>query len=76
MQHYQTQIKEKKNQHKIIIYFIWKNLQHLRRKKERKTSNINVDNMASIREMPAENETSQEDLNYKNKLTAKLTHRD
>lgn len=49
-------------------------LQHLRLKK-RKTPKINVENMASIKKclqkMKRIEDTSQEDLNYKNKLTAK-----
>lgn len=51
-----------------------KPLQHLRLKK-RKTSKINVENMTSIKKCPQKmkliEDTSQEDLNYKNKLTAK-----
>lgn len=51
-----------------------KPLQHLRLKK-RKTPMINVENMASIKKCPQKmkliEDTSQEDLNYKNKLTAK-----
>lgn len=51
-----------------------KPLQQLRLKK-RKTPKINVENMASIKKCPQKmkliEDTSQEDLNYKNKLTAK-----
>lgn len=70
-----SRTQEKEIQQKITIYFNGKKpLQHLRLKK-RKTPKINVENMASIKKCPQKmkliEDTSQEDLNYKNKLTAK-----
>lgn len=75
--YYQPGVERKKkkfNKKSPSILMGKKPLQHLRLKK-RKTPKINVENMASIKKCPQKmkliEDTSQEDLNYKNKLTAK-----
>lgn len=69
-----SRTQEKEIQQKITIYFNGKKTPATFAPK-RKTPKINVENMASIKKCPQKmkliEDTSQEDLNYKNKLTAK-----